>query len=199
MRPNALQGIIWKVTPYIFLNRLERHIEVNNKNSPDDPEIWVELEDFPIYKLSNFGRLIQIKNEAPLRTSFTGHGHAKVALTCDGNRYTRSVSKLVAKHFVEKPDDKCDTVIIKNRHLEDCAAYNLEWRPNWFAWEYANQFNRMVPIAFQDRFVVNLSLDVRYPNIVETAINEGLLMRDIYRSILNGTPVYPNYHFYRFL
>lgn len=157
----------------------------------DELEIWKQIPEFPDYEVSNYGRIAKIGSDRPMRMSFTGHGHGKISLLCDGDRRTRSVALLVAQAFVEPPNELCDTVMVLNRHFEECAAYNLVWRPAWFVQNYSRQFKNQVPIHFQNLPITNVTRGINYPNIIETAMAEGLLFKDIWVSTYSESVVWP--------
>lgn len=158
----------------------------------EEEEKWVECPDFPNYMVSSFGRVFSVGSDHLMSINFTQFGNAKINLMSeDKDKYTRSVALLVARSFLEPFDDTCDTVIVKNMNQSDLRASNLEWRPFWFSWGYTNQFKHHPPIHYQNLRVFDVTHGINYTNIIEAAIDQGLLFQDIWYSTYSNEPVYP--------
>lgn len=159
----------------------------------DTPEVWVEIEDHPGYVVSNLGHIAKAgREDRPMRVSLTTTGHSKIGLLDRfGERKTRSAAILVAQAFVEPEHPHCDKVIVKNMDYGDLRAENLAWRPDGFAWEYANQFKRPIPIHYTNLSVADVVHEITYPNIMEAAGYQGLLFKDIWRSTYTGDETFP--------
>lgn len=97
----------------------------------------------------------------------------------------------MATAFVEREYPNCDHVIIKNRDFMDLRAENLAWRPDGFAWEYANQFSRPPLLHYTNLAVADIVHEIEYPNIVEAAGYQGLLFKDIWHSTYSGDETFP--------
>lgn len=156
-------------------------------------EEWETIRDFSMYKISNLGRVFNLQTEKVMRTSKTLHGHVKITLVCDqdGQRYTRGVALLVAQAFVEPPTLLCDAIILLDGNLSNTAAYNIAWRPSWFAWKYSHQLKTPQPIHFHNLAVYNLTRNVEYRSIIEAGMAEGLLFQHIWESTYTGKRVFP--------
>lgn len=155
-------------------------------------ELWRNIIEFPIYDISNLGRVYNNKNGIIMRTSHTVFGHTKITLTAfDKSRHTRSVAQLVAEAFVEPPDVLCDHVMVLNGDLYNVAAYNLTWRPRWFAWKYTRQLKKQQPMHYQNLPIINVTEGIKYNSVVEAGMTEGLLFDDIWRSTYTGAQIYP--------
>jgi hypothetical protein len=161
-------------------------------------EEWKRIWEFPQYSVSNYGRIRDEHRDRLMATSQTTHGHVKISLRDrhTGERYTRSVALLVAQNFVERPDALSDAVIVLDGKPENVVAWNLAWRPAWFAWHYAHQFRCQQPIAFQNLRVRNITRGYVYRSVIEAGVNEGLLFDDIWRSCCtpseNRPRIYPH-------
>lgn len=92
-------------------------------------ELWVPIEGFPNYEVSNYGRVVNIKLDRDLKQYENSDGYYTVRLSKDGKRKTFLVHDLVAKAFfvnysayvlVEHVNDK-------NRH--DNSVLNLTLAP----------------------------------------------------------------------
>lgn len=152
-------------------------------------EIWVPLKDYPGYDVSNYG-YVRKEGFGQLAMSTTHDGTVKVHLNVDGQQITRSVRRLVAEEFCEKPDERCDTVITLDGNPSSNYYTNLAWRPRWFAWEYARQFHTPVPDKYHI-LVRNCRTGEMYRTVMEAGVREGLLWSQIYTSCLEHRMVYP--------
>lgn len=155
-------------------------------------ERWEDIDGFPRYQVSSEGRIFNKATGHYQSWSPNNYGHPKISLLDErGERRTRSVAFIVAKHFVQKPNELCDRVIWLNGDLEDVRAENLAWRPRWFAWNYTHQFKVEQPAYYKNLPVVNLETNVEYENIIEAGMVEGLLFDHIWRATYAGTPTFP--------
>lgn len=172
-------------------------------------ERWTQIPDFPIYSVSNLGR---IRNDTTGRmmspTPSTPAGHLKISLLTTGIvdgelvevRRTVSVALLVAAAYVRVPDVLSNAVVILNGDLSDVAAKNLVWRPRWYAWKYRRQLLCQQPLHFHNLRVRNISTGQQYLSIVRAGMTEGILFDDIWRSCCTPPPnrprIYPFGHMY---
>lgn len=155
-------------------------------------EEWSEIEGFPRYLVSTEGRIYNQANNRYMKFSPNNYGHPKISLLTEhGYRYTRSVAFLVAKHFVESPNELCDRIIYLDGNLENVRARNLAWRPRWFGWKYSRQMKIQQPAHYRNLPVVNLETNVEYENIIEAGLAEGLLFDQIWHSTYSNDPVFP--------
>lgn len=155
-------------------------------------EFFQTIWEFPNYEVSNYGN---VRRKGALRnmavTPTTG-GALRVNLAHDRGQHTRSVAKIVALEFVPKPHTDrpgseyadCDTPIHKDGNLANNRADNLAWRPRWFAWKYARQFE--MPMRPEFKFPVeNLLTREAYASIVDAGLHEGMLWEFVYQSALS--------------
>jgi len=159
-------------------------------------ERWKRITGFPNYEISNVGRVYNSKSDRIMKTSKTTFGHAKISLlsnvdNTNSGRQTMSVAKLVAEAFVDRPTALCDQVVILDGDLENLAAYNLVWRPSWYAWKYVRQLQDDQPNHFYNLAVHNVTNDITYNSVVEAGMAEGLLFTDIWRSTYSGAEIFP--------
>ena len=163
-------------------------------------ENWEPIPDFPDYLVSDRGQIHNSRTERMMALNKTVQGDLKVTLSQEGYRETRSVRVLVAEAFVPKPFSMIsfhksaipDTVIVLDGDQGNVSAYNLAWRPRWFANQYARQFKmRNYPDDYYNRPVQNLNTRDVYTNVIEAAQREGLLYHDVFRSASTGGTIYP--------
>lgn len=158
-------------------------------------EEWRELESFPGYSVSSFGRLRADKSGRILSLNENQFGLLQVGIMKDGIQFHRSVPLLVAKAFIEQPSEAFDTPINLNGDRRDNSVGNLMWRPRWFAVKYNQQFKHPFdnPITVP---IVDLKTGEYYDNSFDCATKNGYLERDLVLSIINRTYVWPTYHEY---
>lgn len=99
-----------------------------SNNAPDyeDNEEWRDISDFPNYKVSNSGRILNIKRNRILNLSPNNHGYIQVFLYKNGKGYAKSVHRLVATEFIENIDNKPEIDHI-NTIKTDNRVENLRW------------------------------------------------------------------------
>lgn len=147
-------------------------------------EEWVVIYDFPNYMISSLGNVSNRVTGRLVSTSCNRQQLVKVALTNERGRFTRSVALLVANVFVYGRTDLFDTPIHLDGDVKNCEATNLAWRPRWFAYQYHQQFSRhktrLVSDLSQLGPIYERSSHMRYTNVAEAAMMNGLLIRDIF-------------------
>lgn len=167
-------------------------------------EKWKPIENFPGYLISDHGFVWSEKSDMRLSTSPNTNGIMKVNLVKDGQIYTRSVKTMVAEAFLPhqlvielSEEDESTPINIdgdqRNNHVD-----NLAWRPRWFAWKYAHQFNEDPPREYMTQ-VVNERTGIIYQSVMDAGIAEGVLWEYIYQSMITGRPVYPTGSIFNFL
>jgi len=87
-------------------------------------EVFVTINEFPNYSISNLGNVKNNKTNHPLKRHKNNYGYELV--TFHGGKATRSVHRLVAIHFIPNPANK-ETVNHKNGIKTDNCVSNLEW------------------------------------------------------------------------
>lgn len=164
-------------------------------------EIWVPVEGFSEYLVSNKGRIMNNWNESIKTPHVNQQSILSVKLHKEGREYRREVALLVAKAFVPKPKGKdsefiFDTPINLNRDRSNNSAENLAWRPRWFAVKYHKECSTF-DINLQTLKVKNN--ETKKKDTIKNFSEEyGILMIDIYLSCHNHHPVFPTKHTYSF-
>ena len=90
-------------------------------------EEWKQCDEFPRYDISNEGNIRNHKTGRVMSTYISDRGHARVSLTEDGKQYTRNVSTLVGKMFVDGYENGM-VITHKDGDKTNPEASNLEWR-----------------------------------------------------------------------
>lgn len=88
-------------------------------------EEWRPINDFPIYRVSNSGRVQNIKTGRVLKHGDDGNGYSCVSLWRDGKAKTLKLHRLVAEAFV--PGDTSLEVNHIDGNKSHNYATNLEW------------------------------------------------------------------------
>lgn len=156
-------------------------------------EEWRPVPGFPDYEVSSKGNIYNLRAHQMMRVSSNNYGYPKITLTDSKThrRFTRAVAKIVAEAFVERPDEFCDQVVALDNNIWNLDATNLIWRPDGFAWRYANQFKGKLPLHFISVPVLNILEGTIYRSVKEAAIAEGLLFEDVWVSTYTGKQCYP--------
>lgn len=154
-------------------------------------EEWMVLTDFPDYAVSNYGYVKNLNTGKTLSRSPVQYGMLTVALMNDGQQYRRSIATLVAEHFIEGPPrEDFNTPIHLDGDRANCRADNLAWRPRWFAVNYHME-RRNPPFAGWDAdFRLNETWEI-FDKLSQPAMKYGLLEREIHKSLVEGTPTFP--------
>jgi hypothetical protein len=159
-------------------------------------EYWKTIHNFWDYKVSSYGRVFN-KHGREMVLSPTMNGDLTVGLVKDGHQFRRSVKVLVARAFVDGEDKTFNTPIQCDGDKHNLYAYNILWRPRWFAWQYARQFQPNMDWFYYGP-ILNVMTQMEYTNILNAAISNGNLCKDIYLSIMSGKTVFPDLGIYIF-
>lgn len=161
---------------------------------------WKRIEAFPTYSVSDAGLVRNDDSGRIMAIRKNTYGVHYVGLVRGRKQQNLSLARLVAEAFVSRPpqdrDNKFNNPIHLNGHKDDNHAYNLMWRPYWFAREFHRQF-RVGPTTAAP--VLEIKTDERYSCPFIAAMAFGLLEKEIVLSALNRTYVWPTYQEFRFI
>lgn len=149
---------------------------------------WRVLAEFPNYSVSDEGQIRNDERDKILSGYSLREGHPAVGLWRDNRQHQRSVAALVAKTFLQVPQDRFNAVIHLNSDLADCRASNLAWRPLWFAQKFTRQFNLDLGDAGP---IKNINTGAVYDSVWDVVYEQGVLFNDVIRSIYHKTYVFP--------
>lgn len=153
-------------------------------------EIWSVIEMFPNYMISNYGIVLNHDSGRHIKESTNPRGTVKVGLVKGGVQYTRSVRLLVAEAFVPKERDGFDTPINLDGDQHNNVAWNIMWRPRWFAWKYFREFTNPPPSRTRGPVIDIETLEV-YDTFSDAGMANGVLTADVWRSIYLKQPTFP--------
>lgn len=153
-------------------------------------EKWSIIDEFPTYKISTFGVVVNRDTNRQIRTSVTPANVVKVGLVKDGRQYTRSVAVLVAEAFVKGKSDTHNTPIHLDGNHHNNHVDNLAWRSRGFAWKYVRQFIEKT-VHYDRGPIINIRTNELYTTIFEAAISNGLLVEDLWRAVVFKKSVFP--------
>lgn len=92
--------------------------------------IWKEIEGFSDYKISNHGDIMSVKTQRTLSPFFQKtSNHFKINLYVEGDSVQLAMHRLVAKHFVENPNNY-SFIRYKDGNHKNIKASNLVWVKN---------------------------------------------------------------------
>lgn len=89
-------------------------------------EEWRVIDEFPNYSVSNLGRIKNNITDYILVGGYDKDGYRQVTLSYCKKQYNRRVCRLVAKAFIDNPNNY-DFVNHKDENRENDTVGNLEW------------------------------------------------------------------------
>lgn len=88
-------------------------------------ELWVPVEGFPNYEVSNYGRVVNVNTGKDLTPVLHKNGHLKIRLYKCGVAHHFYLARLVARaFFLNYSDDR--NVILENGIQSDCTVANIK-------------------------------------------------------------------------
>ncbi len=159
---------------------------------------WMVIPDFPNYVVSEEGVVENVVSGHVMALNMNQYDVVFVGLWDGGLQFKRSLPKLVATAFVPKPYPLYNTPINVDGDRWNNHAYNLLWRPRWFAVKYNRQFRSAypnhIPYPIIDTNTGQISKDS-----LDCARTFGLLEADLVQAIENRTYVWPTYQVFQVL
>jgi hypothetical protein len=155
-------------------------------------ETWAKIYDFTDYSVSTQGRIRNDKRERLVSQSMNSRGVVRVGLYRNGQQFTRSVKVIVAETFVGGRTEKFDTAMLLDGDPFNNRADNILWRPRWFCWKYASQFEIMEKYIGKGPIVDRKTEEI-YIDVAAAAVMNGLLVKEVMMSLVSKTPVWPTY------
>lgn len=93
-------------------------------------ETWKPVRKFPMYEVSNMGRVKNAKSDF-LLTPLIKQGYGFVLLRRNGRDHNRKIARLVALEFIQNPDPESFNVVDHiDRNKGNDKSSNLRWTDN---------------------------------------------------------------------
>lgn len=159
---------------------------------------WRPIPSFPGYSVSESGHVRNDETGRYLTLLVNQSGTVNVGLTKKCVQYKRSVALLVANAFLGFPiHDSFDTPIHLDGDRLNNNAWNLTWRPRWFAAKYIQQFTE--PSLAAERPVQEVETGEKFYSHWEAAFAYGLLAIDVLMGARDQTEVWPTKQHFRLI
>lgn len=158
----------------------------------EDGVEWRPVEGFPGYSVSRTGQVRKDSTRRVLHTRLNQYGVPYVGLMRGTRQHVRSLPRLVATAYIQKPSPSFDTPTNRDGDRTNCSVDNLVWRPRWYAVSFVNQFKERYDHPIENP-VRDVETDEEFPNSLVAASYYGLLEREVVLSILNNTLTWPTY------
>lgn len=155
-------------------------------------EDWVVIQEFPMYSVSDLGRIRQDNHDRIIQPRANQYGGVYVGLMSHGVQSVRSLPLLVATYFLERGLASFDTPINLDGDRWNCEAANLMWRPRSFARKYNRQFKEGPWVSILEPVRCKETRE-RFPTSFEAACRYGLLEHDVVAAIEHMTYAWPTY------
>lgn len=158
-------------------------------------EHWNEIEGFPYYQVSNFGKVKSLKfgKERILKPSKMPNGYLHVCLFKDGKPNWRLIHRLVAEAFIPNPNS-LPCVNHKDENKKNNHVENLEWCDVKYNTNYGTRNERVAKAETnhpqKSKAVLQLSLDgtfvKEWPSAMEIQRQLGFRCGNISHCCLGG-------------
>jgi hypothetical protein len=162
-------------------------------------ERWAPIEGFPLYEVSDRGRVRNVKTGHIKIPQINQAGIVNVLLVARGEQSRRSVAVMVAEAFLPEPPQTWNaTPINMDGDRTNNWVDNLEWRPRWFAIRYHQQFHRGVARGFRGG-VQHIESGEIFDDVRDAAMKHGMLVEDVIVSAHSSAPVFPSWQRFQLL
>lgn len=143
----------------------------------DLEEVWVPVEGFDKYLISNHGQVKHVDRVSSRTSSVNNRGFPVITLYRDNDpsRYLRQINKLVADAFLPPPDHHDETSVWHmDGNLLNCYISNLKWDTRARVTEW-NRMHREGTASYSTPPVRNNVTGAVYDNAFDCGMNEGKL------------------------
>jgi hypothetical protein len=108
-------------------------------------EVWIYIENYPDYMISNMGRVKSLKfgKEKIMSPRYSGNGHLKITLTNNEGKKDFLVHRLVATYFLPNPNNLPEVNHKDEVKTNNCVE-NLEWCDRKYNANYGNNAPKIV-------------------------------------------------------
>lgn len=88
-------------------------------------ELWVPIEDYPNYEISNYGRIVNTKTDYELQITHSKYKKDQVNLYNNGKVKRFYVHRLVARAFFQNYRDDIEVLHVNQYSIHDNSVLNL--------------------------------------------------------------------------
>lgn len=161
-------------------------------------EQWSVIDEFPNYAVSNHGRIQNLVHGRIMAPNVNQRGAPMAGLyqDDDNRQHKRSIALLVANAFLQPPDSPNDTPIHLDGDKANAHVDNLMWRPRWFAIAFHKQFKSPPWCRLTVPLIETETQELFPGGSLQVASRFGLLEKQIYKSVINGTPCLPTWQYF---
>jgi hypothetical protein len=143
-------------------------------------DTWVPIDGFDPYEVSDQGVVRNSNTGRILKQYDNGRDTIFVTLSRGGQKYSKSVRRLVATTFIGEPMED-DVAIPIDGDYSNNRADNLVWKPMWFAVRVKAQRRRTEPLySFR---IEEIATGRIFENSLEAANALDKLEDDIVRAV----------------
>ena len=171
------------------------------KKGGDRVEIWRQVDGFPKYRVSNYGRVVSLQSgrEKFLLPEIDKDGYARVVLCNNGFHKRFLLHRLVAEHFMECPVNHSELTIDHLDHDKtNNRPENLEWVTTSENLRRAHRDGRydetlrrhMIPVMITDLWTGG---ETYYENIPAAARDLGISKSTMYAALRRSNNVVRHY------
>lgn len=145
-----------------------------------EPEEWVIIQDYPSYAVSNYGKVMHIRTQKPVRPQRDDYGFLKVNLWHEKRNHRKSVHHLVAQAFLQfYRNDR--QIYHHDGNKRNNYVYNLRYSSNH---QITNLRQRRETLVFLS-YIQIVETGQVFKTIRECANKTGLDVSAIYK-VLSG-------------
>lgn len=149
----------------------------------DNNEVWMDINGYPGYQVSNMGRIWSAKSQRYLKSYRNNSGYLQVTMTaCNGKQKKELVHRLVALMFIPNPNNY-PCVNHKDENKTNNIETNLEWCSRSYNINYGTCLERIG--KSNSKPVRCIETGVVYASGKEAAAALGT-SADIVSKVLNG-------------
>lgn len=101
-------------------------MNINQMKKLGIAEVYLPIDEFPNYEVSNYGNVINIKFDRILTPDLCSNGYYRVSLSNKGTAITKQIHRLVLTTFENNSDNKTYVDYIDNNCMNN-SLFNLRY------------------------------------------------------------------------
>ena len=155
-------------------------------------EIWKDIDEFPNYEVSSFGRVRNKKYNRFLKPLEVGFGYVVVELWNNGQSQSKKIHRLVANAFIPNPHNKPQVNHIDGNKKNN-SVDNLEWVTASENMKHA--YDSGIKKVYHNRTIRIIETGEIFDSIKECAKKINGYECDIIRCLQKNNYTHKGYHF----